>query len=183
MRKVIYLDIDDTLLDTEGYIRRNLIGGRPFTGSIYTLGTSRLNGYFCPNNYKKIPFKEGALDVLKILSQDYEIILASCCRTVEESISKRNLARSLGKRVILCRGNDKSNIDMNGAIFIDDRSDILASSNASYKIRMYNAYTEGYQLPLKTCDLVHSWYGILDLLENTDTDTSILGDYLSLLFR
>ena len=60
---------------------------------------------------------------------------------------------------------------------------ILASSNASYKIRMYNAYTEGYQLPLNTCDLVHSWYDILDSLENTDTDTSILGDYLSLLSR
>lgn len=63
--------------------------------------------------------------------------------------------------------NDKSNIDMSGSIFIDDRLDNLKSSNARLKI-LYKDY-RNYSWQKTNCNeeiyIVNTWDEIYDILD------------------
>lgn len=83
---------------------------------------------------------------------------------------KENLNIDFNFNGILDTGiNDKSSIDMSGAIFIDDRTDNLRSSNANIKILYKNYHNYPWQQiePNDNIYVVDSWeqiYSILDFI-------------------
>lgn len=83
---------------------------------------------------------------------------------------KENLNIDFNFNGILDTGiNDKSSIDMSGAIFIDDRTDNLRSSNANIKILYKNYHNYSWQQiePNDNIYVVDSWeqiYSILDFI-------------------
>lgn len=83
---------------------------------------------------------------------------------------KENLNIDFNFNGILDTGiNDKSSVDMNGAIFIDDRVDNLRSSNANIKILYKNYHDYSWQQiePNDNIYVVDSWeqiYSILDFI-------------------
>ena len=83
---------------------------------------------------------------------------------------KENLNMDFNFNGILDTGiNDKSSIDMSGAIFVDDRIDNLRSSNANIKIlyRNYHNYSWQQIEPNDNIYVVDSWkqiYSILDFI-------------------
>lgn len=83
---------------------------------------------------------------------------------------KENLNIDFNFNGILDTGiNDKSSVDMSGAIFIDDRTDNLRSSNANIKILYKNYHNYSWQQiePNDNIYVVDSWeqiYSILDFI-------------------
>lgn len=83
---------------------------------------------------------------------------------------KENLNIDFNFNGILDTGiNDKSSIDMSGAIFVDDRTDNLRSSNANIKILYKNYHNYSWQQiePNDNIYVVDSWeqiYSILDFI-------------------
>lgn len=83
---------------------------------------------------------------------------------------KENLNVDFNFNGILDAGiNDKSSIDMSGAIFVDDRTDNLRSSNANIKILYKNYHNYSWQQiePNDNIYVVDSWeqiYSILDFI-------------------
>lgn len=172
-KKVIYLDIDDTLKDTELYLRRVLgIYKKDFKkygldedGGVYGLQNSkRYQPIFdkALSDYTKIPYVVGALDGLNILRTKYDVILCSSCHSNAEVVGKKLLAEELGMPILLCTGDKwkKSSINMSGAILVDDSISQLEWSNAERKICMYK---EGFwkENPYETA---FSWGDLLDML-------------------
>lgn len=170
----LYIDIDDTLVDTERYIRHLLkVNGLEYKdkGSVYSLmGIPEYEEIFreIMSDYSAIPYRVGALENLPLLKTEYDIILCSSSCSDYESVAKQEFAKSLDLPLILCEGDqwDKSHIDMSGAIFIDNNPDILRVSNATVKLQMYSPYTriEG------TLDVVEDWYSVTDRLIDTGGD-------------
>lgn len=83
---------------------------------------------------------------------------------------KENLNIDFNFNGILDTGiNDKSSVDMSGAIFVDDRTDNLRSSNANIKILYKNYHNYSWQQiePNDNIYVVDSWeqiYSILDFI-------------------
>lgn len=81
---------------------------------------------------------------------------------------KENLNIDFNFNGILDTGiNDKSSIDMSGAIFIDDRTDNLRSSNANIKILYKNYHNYSWQQiePNDNIYVVDSWEQICSILD------------------
>lgn len=81
---------------------------------------------------------------------------------------KENLNTDFNFNGILDTGiNDKSSIDMSGAIFIDDRTDNLRSSNANIKILYKNYHDYSWQQiePNDNIYVVDSWEQICSILD------------------
>ena len=185
--KKLFLDLDDTYKDTERYLRHIIrANGLPLPGNNMTVYALYSNPRYAHifdmvfSNYHVIPELEGAKDNLKLLDTEYEIVFCSGCTTEEEGRSKRKLADKMGKEIILCSGDraDKSHVDMSGSIFVDDRPDILAKSNAEQRIQMYNPYMSDSILDCGGDMLVLDWSMLVDILmevkPNEDLKRSIL---------
>lgn len=81
---------------------------------------------------------------------------------------KENLNIDFNFNGILDTGiNDKSSVDMSGAIFIDDRTDNLRSSNANIKILYKNYHNYSWQQiePNDNIYVVDSWEQICSILD------------------
>lgn len=81
---------------------------------------------------------------------------------------KENLNIDFNFNGILDTGiNDKSSIDMSGAIFVDDRADNLRSSNANIKILYKNYHNYSWQQiePNDDIYVVDSWEQICSILD------------------
>lgn len=81
---------------------------------------------------------------------------------------KENLNIDFNFNGILDTGiNDKSSVDMSGAIFVDDRTDNLRSSNANIKIlyRNYHNYSWQQIEPNDNIYVVDSWEQICSILD------------------
>lgn len=81
---------------------------------------------------------------------------------------KENLNIDFNFNGILDTGiNDKSSIDMSGAIFVDDRADNLRSSNANIKILYKNYHNYSWQQiePNDNIYVVDSWEQICSILD------------------
>lgn len=164
----LYIDIDDTLVDTERYIRQILkVNGLEYKdkGSVYSLiGIPEYEEIFrgVMSDYSVIPYRVGALENLPLLKTEYDIILCSSSYNGYESKAKEEFARSLDLPLILCEGShwDKSHVDMNSSVFVDNDPDILRVSNATVKLQMNSPYTrvEG------ALDVVEDWYSVTDRL-------------------
>ena len=186
-KRNLYLDLDDTVKDTERYIRRVLESNNvkpKASGSIYNyINTDTIENYFikeCFHDWGVIPFKVCALNGIKLLKTEYNIIFCSAYTYKEEANAKRSLAKSLGCEIILCGDGNryKDKIDMSGGIFVDDRSDILIRSNAEDKFELYNPYFfDGYaERDDKT--LLVDWYSLIDILMGKSDSDIEKGDVL-----
>lgn len=92
-------------------------------------------GYF----FVKLEFMPGAPEVITKLSEKYDIIICSIGTYNNLSHKSDWINKNLPfVDAILIKNKgvemNKSVVDMNGAIFVDDHMDNLASSNASTKI-------------------------------------------------
>lgn len=180
-KKVIYMDLDDTVKETERYIRRvvqangvklkpNLYG--PNCDSIHTyIGTDTQEGVMvaeCLKNWSVIPFKASAINSIKLLKTEYEVVFCTGYVYKEEADCKKAFAKSMGCNIILC-GEDcmfKDHVDMQGCIFVDDRHDILSRSNAEERYEMFNPYYfdfKGY-IDREDSIVLVDWYSFVDTL-------------------
>ena len=180
--KKIYLDLDDTLLDTESYIRfildlRGIKIAKDLKYDIYTSIDKRVRDLLkiiFASDYDAVPWKIGAKECFKLLETEFEIVFVSSCTTKEEEVSKKKFADKLGKKIILCSGDkwDKSHVDMSDGIFIEDNLDVLMGTNAAVKIQMYNPYNFHSSKCNPICPerdlLVTDWFQIIDYLMEVD---------------
>lgn len=138
-KRVLYLDIDDVVKDTNRTWREAL-GYQDYSCCIYEKELSRDDKCIVMkvmSDYSKIPFVEGAECGISELSKKYSIVLCSNYYSAEEFREKKKLADSLGLGFIGCGPNDrkfKSGVNMSGAVFVDDSIRNLVHSNASLKI-------------------------------------------------
>lgn len=178
-QNTIFMDLDDTVKDTERYIRRLMqCNGAPVpaVGSVYNyIGTEHdilIREVLC--NYDVIPFRQGAKNALDLLSTEYDIVFCSACCFPGEAEGKKKLAKELGKELILCSGDqwDKSHVDMSGCIFVDDRSDILIKSNASKKFELFNPYFFSLTAERDCVTDVVDWFSLTDILMGMETQSN-----------
>ena len=166
----LYLDVDDTLLDTEGYIK-SVLGGKWLREDrlIYSCYSqmqpeemSKVITAF--SDYTKIPFKSGAKEGLEALKKNFDVVLCSSYVHNCEYEAKKVLAEKLGLPIILCGGAnwDKSHINMSGSVFVDNNTRLLNLSNADKKVCFYQRgnmvqeFTDGA--------IVFDWFELMDEL-------------------
>lgn len=190
-KEVLYLDLDDTVKDTERYIRRvlqsNGIQLAGYQGSIYYLmNTDTLAGSLvseCLKEWEVIPFKSCAYNAIKLLQTEYNIVFCSSYTFQREAEMKRVFAKAMGCDIILCGEEHrfKDHVDMSQATFIDDRSDILLRSNAKAKFELLNPYFFDSCAERDDKTLLVDWYSLVDILmgkginqEEIDKDLEVL---------
>jgi hypothetical protein len=169
----LYLDIDDTLVDTEDSLRRYLSCLGIDSDSPYDLiGTEydELIEEFL-SDYHVIPMIDGARTSLKLLKTEYDITLVSCYTYFNEAKAKISFAKKFGVELILCKNYDKSHVDMSDGIFIDNDEEHLKYSNAAKK---YIFSSNGVKSQLSNIDgEFHNWYDIVDILMGGDKDAEL----------
>lgn len=171
-RKTLFLDIDDTLKDTERYIRRLMFCNgikTPSIGTVYRWINTDKDLFILEvmSNYNVIPYRLGARDGINLLSTEYNIVLCSGYYYEEERRSKESFANSIGKELILCdmnKGFTKSSVDMSGGILVDDNSEILLTSNADVKFEMYNKYVFELTAERDERTTLVDWFSLVEIL-------------------
>lgn len=168
----IYVDLDDTVKDTQKYARlmwRSQKGteypeGRSIYNEILYGDTDFMKGILV--DYESIPFKEGALDGIRLLKYSgYDVVLHSAYSYFGEAVAKRWLADKLDCDLVLRMNTDEDlPVDMSGSLFVDDRSDVLIKSNADKKYEMFDP-----------------WY--FDIRAERDDRTEIVGNWSDLCDR
>lgn len=138
MKAKLYLDIDDTLFDTENKLREVLGGRFKHEPDIYDsmsglTDEEAMKVLNLLSDYSKIPMIEGAYEGLKYLKGKYEVTLCSEYMTPSESQAKNKLAKDFGLPIILCgygsRYNRKIEVNMEGIILVDDYDFNIVNSN------------------------------------------------------
>lgn len=182
MRK-LYLDLDDTYVDTESYLRkvleRNGVHCDPNSSvwDVYFRGEGRDIFKEVLSDYSAIPKKVGAEECLKILETEFEIVYVTCYLCEEERTAKINMAKEDGRNIIFCTGFDKSFVDMSDSVFIDDVPKHLINSNADGKNKylMYNKYVKGLSKSLMLFDgtVVFDWYDFCDKVMEVNIDVEL----------
>lgn len=131
-----------------------------------------INMYFNTQRFfDNLNFMDGTLTILSLLARDFNIKIVShgfnpniCakCRWIEKHIT---CVEFIG--VNLNEYSDKSNVDMSGCIFVDDKVSNLDSCNAKHKIIFgkeysWNRDTHGYT----RCE---NWYNLYkEIIRLTD---------------
>lgn len=185
MRK-IYLDMDDTLVDTEVYLRKVLRANGyscPKYETVYTMyGLESVNHIFKEvlSDYSAIPKKVGAEECIRVLETEYELVFLSCYSTEYEKKAKENLALQLNKDIILCEGfKGKDTVDINGGILLDDTPRNLLFSGLPSKDQylMYNPYALDRQGIRDYAEfkgnVVTSWYDFTDKVMEVEEDAEL----------
>ncbi len=184
MRK-LYLDIDDTYVDTEEYLRKvlesNGIECDPFESvwEIYFRGIGEDLFREVLSDYSVIPKKIGAEDCLKILETEFEIVYCTCYMFEEERLAKLRMSEEEGREIIFCRYFDKSCVDMEDNVFVDDTPKHLVNSNLKSKNQylMYNPYaldTEGYKYLVNfKGEVVMDWFSLCDKIMEVHVDDEL----------
>lgn len=184
----LYLDIDDTLLDTEKYLRlllKNNFISCPENSSVYELRGDVMAGciveeMLSSEGYEVIPFVNGGEDGIELLKSEYEVVLVSDVVTSDEGVGKTNLAKRLGCDIILtgdAMGRSKSDIDMSDGVFVDNMPSNLFASNAKRRILMFSEYDLCYpserqcfsrMLREDSVTVIGDFYDLVDLLIGVD---------------
>lgn len=181
--KKLFLDLDDTYLDTDRYIRKVLKANgvsKELWGihdDIYVLADHpdcKDIIKACMSNYLVIPPKQGAVQSLQILRTEYDVVFATSCYSDYEEKSKKELFKKMNVDFILCNGG-KSHVDMSGATFVDDHLVHLVNSNAKNKIFFFNRYEMDPAISTgkydsKVASLVMDWFELTDLLMSGGED-------------
>ena len=186
--KVLYVDIDDTLLDTEMYVRSAFEkSGIQFnmTCSVFSyMGVEEYSSIFreAMSDYSRIPIKPGGLDALSILGTEFSIRFVSCYSYPEEAEAKRKFAGELGIPLILCRGT-KAHVDMSGGYYIDDCPRFISESNAPRKNKfLFFNLPRVVDLMLSgkhfDCRVVSDWYDATNILMGVDERDAELREHI-----
>lgn len=146
--KKIYIDMDDTYFDTEEYIRKLFDANGVkydknktiFNQDIDIVGKDLLEMVF--SDYSCIPKKTGVEECIELLESEYEIIFTSCYSSEEEKLAKEKYADSIGKKILLCEGLFKQDLDLHDGIVVDDRplNLLYSGCDSSNQYLMYNPY-------------------------------------------
>lgn len=187
-KRKLYLDLDDTYLDTETYLRNMLSanGLTVGTASVYSDYIKGCAGSFYKeilSDYSCIPKKLGADECLDIIKTEYDVVFVSCYTTEEERVAKEMFAKECETPIILCSDFDKSNIDMGDGIMLDDTPRHLLYSGIPRKNQflMYNPYSldeEGISdLKMFEGKVVLDWYDFTDSIMEVKEDVE-LRDYI-----
>lgn len=165
-KRRLYLDIDDTVVNTNKHIK-NMLGSKwQKDGLIYceydnmnAIEFAKVKGVF--SDYSKIPFIEGAEEGLNILRNHYDLVFCSSyyLEGIEDK-AKERWAKELGIPLILCKGMSKGDIDMSGAIIVDDNPRNILRTNAGEKVLFYN---EDFYESVGGV-LVFSWFALVSHL-------------------
>ena len=154
----LYLDIDDTILDTEKYIRdmldsKGIDCSESVSAYVYREIMPEVENIFTSNNYNRVPYKLGAFKGVLNLCKSYDIVLISNCTTEDEERSKREIADRLSVDILFIHSS-REDIDMCNCVYVDDRPLNLLISNASKKILMLNKYRLYYRSEVCSLDLM-----------------------------
>lgn len=175
MKKTLYVDIDDTVKDTERYIRRVMRSNGiscPKTGTIYSkIGTpegSIIEEVLC--NHDAIPFKESAKSSLELLFTEYNVVFYSHYHFQKEKECKYKLAKLFKRPIILEEFSDSKSVDMSDAYFVDDRNEVLMSSNAERKFELYSPYMFDMTHERDKDTLIVDWYSLTNILMGVNLD-------------
>ncbi len=179
MSKVLYMDLDDTVKATDMYIHSYLKsnGYGDIRGSVYNLFFRENCSYLDQvenilDNWDAIPLMDGAYNGLRLLATEYKIIFVSSYGSKVEATHKKHFARIMNCGLILVESfSSKSCVDMSNGVCVDDRLDILMTTNARAKYEMYNEYR--YNLyphsARSEVTVVSNWYSLVDqLMEETE---------------
>lgn len=144
----LFLDIDDTIYDTETYVMEKVLekfGTSIVIGNkgVYDLMSTdeRVRAY-CDDllsNYVKIPLMPYAHDCIKSLRDLYDIYFCSCYTFEREKKEKIALSGKYKVGIMLIEYNStsgKSSVDLSDGILADNDVFALASCNAKRKIRV-----------------------------------------------
>lgn len=184
-KKKLFLDLDDTFLDTDRFIRymlkRNGVSEElvNINDDIYVLSNHpecRDIIEFVTSNYSIIPKKVGAKESLKILKTEYDVIFVTAsCREAEYK-SKEALLIGMGVPYIIT-GSDKTSVDMTGGIQVDDHLIHLNQSNAETKIFFYNKYEMIPNVSTGTLEkgykVAKDWFQLTDILMSGGEDIEL----------
>lgn len=181
----MYVDLDDTFVETEQYCRRVLSSNYikvPLNETVYVMyGEGRERQIFNEifRNYSVIPLKDGARECMKLLETEYNIIFCSAYTTTVEAAAKEKLAKFLGKDIILCETNEKSHVEMGSGIFVEDnpRHLVCSKCEVANQYLMYSPFTlddEGvpYFNRFKGTT-VFNWYELVDKLMGGEEDVEL----------
>lgn len=167
----LYIDLDDTVKETSRYLDKVIKSNKLPLGEKNKLYSIISEDFFVREvlcNWGVIPFCSGAINSLKLLETEYEIVFCSKYMFEDEARQKKEFANFMGKELYLFPTSsdlDKSSMDMSGGILIDDNLDVLLNSNADSLYEMYNDF-KGIDI-LKprpeNCSVV-TWYSLVDTL-------------------
>lgn len=139
MRK-LFIDLDDVVLDTSLSLKRikdYIEINRDDLGISEEDNMVDVSVMFLLDNYNRVPIKDGFLPIFDILKERYEIVFVSMYISEKEYAYKSFIARKLGvdiKLLSVSDYSDKSSIDMDGGVLIDDTLSMLTSSSATKKV-------------------------------------------------
>lgn len=153
-KKTIFMDLDDTILDTEGYIRKVLGKRNPFWMAYRDSTIYEVVDKFTPQevydylsimtDYSRIPYMYGARKGLDLLKNKYNIVIVTSCSPIQgEEVAKIKWGQENGYQVIICKGDNwrKDKIDMRGGVFVDNNTRNIKISSASLKIAYYQKWS------------------------------------------
>lgn len=174
MCDVLYMDLDDTVKATDRYIHSFLKsnGYGDIKGSVYNQLGEKGCLYsdqvkYILDNWSIIPMMDGAYNGLKLLSTEYKIVFVSSYGSKMEVKHKKNFAKIMNCELVLVESfMDKSIVNMSNGVFVDDRLDILLTTNATVKYEMYNEYRYGLypHTARGNITVVSDWYSLVDQL-------------------
>lgn len=134
----LYLDMDDVILPTTE-VKKLLVKEYQGTGMSLEEADSQAMVHIL-QNYDVVPVKDTYLSILDKIKEKYDIVYLSMYITPEEYAYKSYIARSHGVPFIglsIAQHNDKSSIDLQGGILVDDQTYNLASATNAGRLIQY----------------------------------------------
>jgi 5'(3')-deoxyribonucleotidase len=156
-KRKLFIDFDGTIADSvkkicqmynEDYqihpkfkpAKHYLVNKWDFSDQCPLMNKQKVEEYFCEDRFfQGLEFIENAEEIINKLSKSFDIHVVSLGNTRNLILKNDWLNEHLSciKRYMPCNlenFNDKSHIDMDGGILIDDNSNNLKTSNAALKI-------------------------------------------------
>ena len=190
--KKLFIDFDGTLTDSVKKIcemynfdyknhpdfipaKDYLVNAWNFSDQCPLIDKDIIEDYFCQKRFFiNLEFLENAKEIVDKLSKHYDIYIVSMGKTNNLIYKNQWLKENLKciKRFIGCNYTDydnKSHINMQGGILIDDNSNNLETSNADITICYGDIYSWNEDWEGKRC---WNWYEVEKyLIINEDIDT------------
>lgn len=186
----LFLDIDDTYLSTETFLRASFgcYGVKcPKLDTVYSIKemygddsvVSDLYDYLM-SNYAIIPKRRGASDGIKLLSSEYNVIFCSAAYSEEEKNAKKRFAMQEGYELILSTSKDVAAKYGKDSIIVDDKLVNLFNSGVSpaNRILMWNKYFSFHssnRALQRTFSymFIKDWFDLVELLVGGNTDEKL----------
>lgn len=177
----LYIDVDDTFLNTEKYMRNVLKANGIRVKNGLTAYDYRDNPVaedlmdMLFSDYSVIPKMDGAEESLKILQCDYDVVFTSSVFSEKERDAKEKYFKEMGKKLIVIPGQfDLSAFiaPCSNTLVVNDKSRVLDKSGV-YPINtycMWNPRTSEkniYEYLKHGGTVVFDWYELCDQIMGT----------------